>query len=128
MIVADCTLIARLIIGAEDPRRAEALRLREQTWAAPVLWEAEFASVLSKYERAGLLSAAGAALHARRALELFEHTTHHVAMERALESARRSGCSSYDGYYVALSEDLGVKLFTYDKGILQRCRGLALQP
>ena len=128
MIVADCTLIARFIIGAEDPSRVDSLRLREPTWAAPVLWEAEFASVLCKYERIGRLSAAGVALHARRALEMFEHTTYFVSMERALESARRTGCSSYDSYYVALAEDLGVTLYTHDKEVLKKCRGLASEP
>ncbi len=128
MIVADCSLIARLVIAAEDSKRAEALWLRDPGWMAPVLWEAEFASVLLKYERAGQLSAAGVAEHALRALAIFEHATHHVSMERALQSARRTGCSSYDGYYVALAEDLEVKLYSYDKEILKKCRGLALEP
>ncbi|MEP6956793.1 MAG: type II toxin-antitoxin system VapC family toxin, partial [Chthoniobacterales bacterium] len=120
MIVADCSLIARLIIAAEDPAPARALWLRDSEWAAPVLWEPEFASVLLKYERAGLLSPAGAAAHRLRAEEIFERTTYHLTIDRALMSARRSGCSSYDGYYVALAEDLDVKLYTYDKGILRK--------
>ena len=128
MIVADCTLITRLVIAADDPEPARALWLRDPEWAAPALWQAEFASVLLKYERAGLLSASGAAARTRRAEELFESTTHHVSIERALVSARRSGCSSYDSYYVALAEDLDVKLYTYDREILRKCRSLALQP
>lgn len=128
MIVADCTLIARLIIAAEDPRDAETLWLRDPVWAAPVRWEAEFASVLLKYERVGQLSMAAAGERTRRALEIFEHTTYYVSMERALESARRTGCSSYDSYYVALAEDLGAKLYTYDREVLRNCQGLAVKP
>ncbi len=128
MIVADCTLIARLVIGADDPKRAEALWLRDPEWVAPALWEAEFASVLLKYERTGQLPATGVSAHLSHALALFESSTHYVSMERALQSARRTGCSSYDSYYIALAEDLGVKLYSYDKEILRKCRGIALEP
>ena len=128
MIVADCTVIVRLVLAADDPKRAEALWLRDPEWIAPALWEAEFASVLLKYERAGQLPVAGVSAHLTHAQALFEHTTHHVSMERALQSARRTGCSSYDSYYIALAEDLGLKLYSYDKEILLKCRGLALEP
>lgn len=128
MIVADCTVLARLLVAAEDPTAAEVLWLRDPAWAAPVLWEAEFASVLLKYERAGRLSPAGSDALARQALKIFAPSSHLVPMERALLSARRSGCSSYDSYYVALAEDLGVKLYTYDKEILKKCHELAFQP
>lgn len=128
MIVADCTVLARLLIAAHDPTRTEVLWSRDPAWAAPVLWEAEFASVLLNYERAGRLSVAGSNELARQALKIFAPGTHIVSMERALLSARRSGCSSYDSYYVALAEDLNVKLYTYDKEILKKCHGLAFQP
>ena len=128
MIVADCTLIARLIIAADDPTAARALWLRDSMWAAPRLWEPEFASVLLKYERAGLLSVEAATERTRFARETLEAMTHHVSIARALETARRTGCSSYDSYYVALAEDLNVKLYTYDKEILKKCQGLALRP
>ena len=128
MIVADCTLIARLIIGVDDPAPARALWLRDSDWAAPTFWEPEFASVLLKYERARLMSPAAGAERARHALEIFEHTTHQLLMDRALQTARRTGCSAYDSYYIALAEELGVKLYTYNREILRRCRGLAFQP
>jgi len=128
VIVADCTVIVRLIIGPREVEAAERLRVREPVWAAPTLWEAEFASVVWKYERLGRISRAGSDEFVRRAQETLEHSTHHVVMERALETARRTGCSSYDSYYVALAEDLGVKLYTYDGGILAKCRNLALKP
>src|SRR5215210_7388837 len=128
MIVADCTLIARFLLGAQDYTRAEALWLRDPDWVAPTLWEAEFANVLLKYERAGQLSPANALEHARRAKEMFVASTHYVAMERSVETARRTGCSSYDAYYVALAEDLGVKLYSYDKALVKRCPGLGFEP
>ena len=48
-----------------------------------------------------------------------------VAPERVLAVARRTGCSVYDSQYGALAEDLGLKLYTYDKGLLSRCPKVA---
>lgn len=128
MIVADCTVIVRLITATDDPSAAEILRIHEPDWRAPALWEAEFASVLRKYERAGRLSAAGCDECSRRALELFEQTTHHVSIGRILETARRTGCSTSDSTYIALAEDLNLKLYTYDGEILKKCPHLAREP
>lgn len=128
MIVADCTVIVRLILATDDPVPAEMLRIREADWCAPALWQAEFASVLRKYERAGLLSAAGCNECSKRALELFAQSTHHVSIARVLDTARRTGCSSYDSYYIALAEDLNLKLYTYDTEVLKKCPRLAKLP
>jgi predicted nucleic acid-binding protein len=126
MIVADCTTIARLVLPVPDRSGVQDLWLRDFDWAAPVLWEPEFASVLMKYERAGRITPAAAFEYAQRALRTV--STHYVSIDRALDSTRRSGCSTYDSYYIALAEDLGVKLYTYDREILRRCASLALEP
>jgi predicted nucleic acid-binding protein len=128
VIVADCTLIARLIIAADDATAAQELWLRDPAWAAPTLWQAEFANVLLKYERAGFLTAEGATARLFDAENVMSTSTHHVAAQRALATARDVGCSAYDAFYVALAEDLGAKLYTYDKQLLKKCRGIALEP
>ncbi|MHB8520359.1 MAG: type II toxin-antitoxin system VapC family toxin [Limisphaerales bacterium] len=128
MIVTDCTVIARLIIRAEDPGPVDSLFQRDHEWTAPSLWQAEFASVLNKYERAGRLSPDGIAAMTRKALELFAQATRHVSIGRVLETARRTGCSTYDSYYIALAEDLNLKLYTYDAEILKKCPRLARTP
>ncbi|CAN5195291.1 hypothetical protein BH20VER2_BH20VER2_14340 [soil metagenome] len=128
MIVADCTIIARLIIGTGDVTGVESLWDHDPDWNAPALWEAEFASVLMKYERAGVITPVAAATFAARALQELSEGTHHVSIDRAMDAARRSGCSVYDSYYIALAEELGAKLYTYDREILRRCASLALEP
>jgi len=128
VIVSDCTVIARFIIRADDPRPVDLLFERDQEWLAPNLWQAEFASVLIKYERAGRLSPEGTAAMIGRALELLSPATHDVSIARVLETARRTGCSTYDGHYIALAEDLNLKLYTYDEEILKKCPRLARAP
>lgn len=128
MIVADCTVIARLIIRAGDSERVDSLFERDPEWMAPSLRQPEFASVLRKYERVGRLSPDGMAAMIRKALELFAQSTHHVSISRALDTARRTGCSTYDSYYIALAEDLNLKLYTYDTEVLKKCPRLAQMP
>ena len=128
MIVADRTVIARLIIRAGDSERVDSLFERDPEWTAPSLWQPEFASVLRKYERAGRLSADGMAAMIRKALELFAQSTGHVSIARVLDTARRTGCSSYDSYYIALAEDLNLKLHTYDAEVLTKYPHLAQMP
>lgn len=128
MIVVDCTVIVRLFVREADPVSAEALFVRDPAWAAPSLWQAEFASVLRKYERARDQTPERSSELAKRALLLFQHAIHHVPIARVLETARRTGCSTYDSHYIALAEDLNLKLYTYDEEILKKCWGLAFKP
>jgi predicted nucleic acid-binding protein len=128
VIVADCTVITRLIVRADDPGPVDLLFERDPDWTAPSLWQAEFASVLCRYERAGRLPPEGAAALIQKALELFMHTTRHVSIARVLDTARRTGCSTYDSHYIALAEDLRLKLCTYDEEILKKCPRLAQKP
>lgn len=128
MIVADCSIIARLIIGIGETERVDALWARDPDWVVPTLWAAEFANVLLKYERAGQLPPTIANEHARRASSLLAHQAHVVPIARALQTARRTNCSSYDSYYVALAEDLSVLLYTFDRNIIKKCSGIAVEP
>ncbi|MGI8819930.1 MAG: type II toxin-antitoxin system VapC family toxin [Chthoniobacterales bacterium] len=128
MIVADCSIIARLIIGIGETGAVDALWVRDNHWAVPTLWEAEFASVLLKYERAGQLSPTAADGHALRASTLLRRATHFLPIQRVMETARRTTCSSYDSYYVALAEDLQVPLYTFDRAIAKKCPDTAFEP
>jgi len=128
MIVADCNLIVGLVIARHNHPLIASLRMRDADWHAPVLWEVEMANALRKYERAGRLLASDCDAYAIRALELFERSTHQVSLFRALAVSRQTGCSVYDSHYIALAEDLGVPLYTYDEEILRNCPGLARKP
>lgn len=128
MIVADCTVFTRLILRAEDPAAVDALFSADPEWVSPSLWAAEFASVLHKYERAGRLAPAFTPLLVRKAEELFADATFHLPLTRVLETARRTGCSTYDSHYIALAEDLGLKLYTFDAEVLRRCPRVARRP
>lgn len=128
MIVVDTNIISYLLIRGERSEAVDRLLDSDPEWVAPRLWLDEFLNVLATHERVGRLSPADALPLLEDALALMEGAAYEVPPERVLAVARRTGCSAYDSQYIALAEDLGVKLFTCDKGILGKCPRVALEP
>ncbi len=48
--------------------------------------------------------------------------------QRVLELAIQSGCSSYDAEFVVFAEQLGCRLLTFDRKLLQLFPAVTLQP
>jgi len=128
MIVVDVNIIAYLLIRGERSESMDQLQERDPDWIAPGLWLDEVLNILSLYERKGLLEPAQSTAILNDALDLMEDATYELPPDRILSVARRTGCSAYDSQYIALAEDLGLKLYTCDKGILNSCEHVAIKP
>ena len=130
MIVADTNLIAYLLISGDQGQTEKVVRLRaaEPHWVAPQLWADEFANILCTSERVGKLSPEQARKIADDAQALMQGREISVSMERTLTVARATGRSGYDSQYIALAEDLGIPLYTFDRQILAACPNLARLP
>jgi len=127
MIVVDANVIAYLLIRGERSEAMDRLLDRDADWVAPRLWLDEFLNVLCTCERNRGIGSAQAVALLEDALTLMDGASYEVAPERVLAVARRTGCSGYDSQYIALAEDLGLKLYTCDQLILQKCPGMAIQ-
>jgi predicted nucleic acid-binding protein len=119
VIVVDTNVIAYCWTNGPLTATAQALRVADPDWHAPVLWQSELRNVLIGLLRAGALSAdeirsiMAAAEHGMRRGE------HCLASGRVLEVAERSRLSAYDCEYVALADALGTALVTADRAILR---------
>lgn len=128
MIVVDANILAYFVIPGSFSDDCSDLYDRDPVWMAPSLWRAELANVLATYQRRGGLSRVDciqAFGDAERAVLGREYLT---SIERVLTVAARTGCSGYDAHYVALAEDLGLSLYTYDQRVLQTCSHVARCP
>lgn len=125
MIVTDANIIAHLTIRGEFSSLAEAVYAADASWAAPSLWRSEYRNTLAKYIQHRGMTIESALLSLRSAEEVIGNS-YDVSSERALELAARSKCSAYDCEYVALAEDLGVKLVTTDKELLREFPKIAV--
>jgi len=128
VIVVDTNVISYLLIRGDRSEAIDRLLESDSEWVAPRLWLDEFLNVLATYERLGKLEPEDGSPILRDALSLMQDASYEVPPERVLAVARRTGCSAYDSQYIALSEDLGLKLYTCDQKVLKNCPGLAIEP
>ncbi len=128
MIVVDVTVLAAFVMNGAETDGVVRLRKRHPEWAAPVLWKSELMNVLWKYERRGDMSVHGALEIMDFVVRLMRDTTFDVQPEEVLPIACSSGCTAYDGQYVALARLLNAPLATHDRQLLRLFPDLAFMP
>jgi predicted nucleic acid-binding protein len=126
MIVVDTNLVVYHYVETPKTPLARRAFLKDPAWAAPFLWRSEFRNVLTLYLRQGKLSLADAVRSADDAQLFFLGKEYHVASEHVLRLVSSSRCSAYDCEYVAVAEELGVKLVTTDDLILKEFPAIAI--
>lgn len=118
MIVVDTNIIAYLFLAGPRASQAEQLLRQDREWAAPLLWRSEFRNVLAGYIRRELLSTEEAGEVMRGAESLMTGNEYAVTSDHVLRLVALSDCSAYDCEFVALAEDLQVRLVTVDNRII----------
>lgn len=128
MIVADTNIIAALYIENVHMEEVEALFATESDWFAPVLWRSEFRNVLTQYMRHGIIELREAINIMEYAEEIIGEMELPTRSPRILRLAQASGCSAYDCEFVALAQDLGTVLITFDRKLLNAFPTVAMTP
>jgi predicted nucleic acid-binding protein len=118
MIVVDTNIIAYLHLTTEWSQRACDLLQKDADWLAPLLWRSEFRNVLGGYLRKGVLSLEQAKQIMAEALRTMSGREFSVSSNRVLDLTAASACTAYDCEFVALAQDLGIRLVTTDRQIL----------
>lgn len=126
--VSDTNVLAALMLPTAENAGVVSLFRQDPDWRLPPLWRSEFRHVLLKYVRAGILEPAQAVALWGKAVERFALQEAPVDGQRVLELAIQSGCSSYDAEFVVLAEQLGCRLLTFDRKLLQLFPAVTLQP
>jgi predicted nucleic acid-binding protein len=128
LIVADCNLIAYLVLAGSRTAVAEAVFQRESVWAAPLLWRSEFRNVLATQVRVARLPVDDALLKMTEAENVMAGQEYAVVSDEVLEECARSGISAYDAEYVVVARTLKVPFLTHDRRVLGAGTGLAQTP
>ena len=128
MIVADCNLIAYLLLVGPRTRTAEAVFLRDPAWAAPLLWRSELRNVLATQIRVNHLPLAEALLKMTEAETVIGSLEFPVSSDEVLEECARSGVSAYDAEYLVVARKLQVPLLTLDQRLLSSGAPVAWTP
>ncbi len=128
MIIVDANVITHMILKGDFSKDCGELFIMDSDWAAPRLWRDEVSNVLVTYERGGLISRKESLLAFSDAEAVMGANDFDVKIERVLTVAHQTGCSGYDSQYIALAEDLGLKLYTYDRKVLSSVPAIACKP
>jgi predicted nucleic acid-binding protein len=119
VIVIDTNVMAYLFLGGEKTPQARSTLRKDPSWAAPILWRSEFRNVLAMYLRQGRLILSDAFELVREAESLLNGSEYQVESGNVLTLVSSSRCSAYDCEFVVLAQELGVRLVTSDKRILE---------
>ena len=126
MIVVDTNVIGYLYLSSERSVQAEQALVKDPDWAAPLLWRSELRNVLALYIPRQILSLAEAQQVMEEAMRLMKGQEYDTNSSQILRLVASSTCSAYDCEFVALAEDLGVRLVTVDRQILEQFPGVAV--
>lgn len=128
MIVVDANLLVYLYVVGQRTKQAEAVLARDPVWAVPLLWRSEFRNTLTGLVRKKALTLEDAIQIVGEAERSMVGREYSVVSHEVLRLAARSGCSAYDCEYVALAQDLGIRLVTVDHQLLRAFPLIAVTP
>lgn len=128
MIVVDTSVISHLFLTGEYTAEAERVRALDPEWIAPWIWLSEFRNVLRKYMQAGLLSIDDVLLIVNEAEHLMVDRSFSVPSADVLRLVNETGCTAYDGEFVALAQSLRLPLVTLDRELLRLFPDRAIHP
>ncbi len=126
MIIVDTNIIGYLYLTSERSTQAEQVLVKDPQWAAPYLWRSELRNVLALYIRKQILSLAEAQQVMQEAIGLMRDQEYEVNSLQVLRLVASTTCSAYDCEFVALAQDLGVRLVTVDRQILDQFPAVAV--
>ena len=114
MLLVDTNIIAPLYVrSARTPAVAE-LFAHDPVWRTEPLALIELSNVLITYERARYITAAKARDCLNRATEFLQPQLFRVNHQAALDAALRYGTTAYDARFLALAQELRMRLVTED--------------
>jgi predicted nucleic acid-binding protein len=128
VIVVDTNVVVKLVFRAADSEEVASLFAFDPTWVAPQLVRSEVLSLLAQQGKSAGFSLRQAAEACAVALEAFEDSTLEPEPQRVLHLAARSGRSSYDCEFVAVAEELGCRLATFDRQVIRSFPTVAALP
>ena len=120
MNVADSNLIASCVLKSEATIAALALLERDPDWRVPRLWRYEMLNILATMIKAKLIARSDAESTYRQLLDTLRAKEKDPDPSSVLSLVEEFGISGYDAHFVALARDLGVKLYTQDKELLNK--------
>jgi len=128
MIVVDANLIGYFFITSEHSPLATQVFEKDPDWYAPVLWQSEVRSIVTKHFRFKNMPLVKSQQVMNEAHDLMVEHERFVSSNLVLELMSSSKCSPYDCEYAALAKEMNLTLVTFDRDIVRDFAQIALLP
>jgi predicted nucleic acid-binding protein len=128
MIVVDTNVIASMWVPNDMDEWVYQVFKKDDDWVAPLLWRSEFRNVLSIYLRKDILELSVVLQAIEEAEQLMNANEFEVNSTQVMSLVSGSSCSAYDCEFVALADDLNIRLVTFDKRIVREFPDIAITP
>ena len=128
MIVVDTEIIASMTFPTRHSGAVQSLHEKNPVWEAPLIWKSGFLNIISLYYRKKMIDyedAVNALTFAERLIGTREHL---VPAKAIMDAAFRSTRAAYGCEFVVLAEQLGTRLVTYDKKLIEEFPELTITP
>jgi len=125
LIVADTCLIVHLFNETLLTDVAQKIQKKDASWILPLLWQEEYANVISKLARKESRDVHDVIKHFSYVLDELRGSEIDVDSRKALKISIEYRISVYNAHFVELALDFGVTLVTEDKEVLESCRAIA---
>jgi predicted nucleic acid-binding protein len=126
MIAVDVNVIAYVWLPSAHTQAVNELLLSDPDWISCFLWRSEFRNILSGYVRRGQYSLIQAIDIQTKVEEQMKGKEFMVESSSVLSLVGQSNCSAYDCEYVALANQMNIKLISYDKQIIGQFPSVAM--
>ncbi len=125
MIVADTCLVVHLFNETVLTSVAQKIQKKDASWILPLLWQEEYANVISRLARKESRDVHEVIKHFSYVLDELRGSEIVVDSRKALKISIEYKISVYDAHFVGLALDFDVMLVTEDKEVLKNCRAIA---
>jgi len=128
MIVVDTNILVHFWMPTDQSELCEAVFKKDSEWVAPLLWRSEFRNVIFLYLRNQIIDLASAYTVMEKVEAQMREREFRVKSLSVISQALISDCSAYDCEFIALANELGIKLITFDKKILRHYSQIGISP
>lgn len=121
MIVVDTCVLTHLFNETEQTKLAQKILEIDSSWIVPILWQEEYANVLSKLARREKREFEEVIGHFDDILSQLSGCEKYVDNRDALKTSLQKKISVYDAHFVTLAQSFDILLVTEDQEVTKRC-------
>lgn len=126
MVIVDTGPLAFLLLPGEMTDLAQRAYAKDPAWSSAPIWRSEFRNIVVRYVREGWVTPKAAEEILRAAEDKMHPRQYNIDDQAVLEIALQTGLSAYQCEYLALAQDLNLRLVTTQEELVRAAPQMAI--